>query len=145
MGQGEKAEALFRLINPVLRADTKEKAALYKVEPYVISADVYSISPHEGRGGWTWYTGSSGWMYRLGIEGILGIRRQGDYLQIRPRVPAAWPAFKVIYTVGRTPYHITIKNPQEQGTRLWLDGELLPESQVPLEDDGQVHEVKNFW
>src|SRR5690606_7479444 len=72
MGQGDKAEALFRLINPVLRADTNEKAARYKVEPYVISADVYGISPHEGRGGWTWYTGSSGWMYRLGIEGILG-------------------------------------------------------------------------
>ncbi len=144
MGQGDKAEALFRLINPVLRADTNEKAARYKVEPYVISADVYGISPHEGRGGWTWYTGSSGWMYRLGIEGILGIRREGDYLQIRPCIPASWPTFKVIYCYGRTPYHITIQNRPEEAEGLWLDGEQVPEGKVLLEDNGRVHEVKNF-
>lgn len=122
----------------------REKGGQYKVEPYVISADVYGLSPHEGRGGWTWYTGSSGWMYRLGTEAILGIRRQGEYLQIQPRMPASWPAFKVTYYYGRTPYHITIRNQQEQAAKFWLDGERLPEGKVLLVDNGRVHEIRNF-
>ena len=77
LGQGDRAEALFRLLNPIYHSDTPEKVARYRVEPYVIAADVYSAPPHTGRGGWTWYTGSSGWMYRLGLEAILGIRRVG--------------------------------------------------------------------
>ena len=77
LGQGDRAEALFRLLNPIYHSDTPDKVARYLVEPYVIAADVYSASPHAGRGGWTWYTGSSGWMYRVGLEAILGIRRIG--------------------------------------------------------------------
>jgi cyclic beta-1,2-glucan synthetase len=141
LGQSEKAEALFRLINPILRADTPEKVAHYVVEPYVISADVYGVPPHEGRGGWTWYTGSSGWMYRLGLEGILGLHRRGNSLQIRPQIPPSWPGFKAVYRFGRSAYHIQVENAQGDKTQVWLDGKKLPAPDIPLQDDGREHEV----
>ena len=141
LGQRDKAEALFRLINPILRADTPEKAARYKVEPYVIAADVYGVSPHEGRGGWTWYTGSSGWMYRLGIEGILGLSRQGERLRIRPQIPSSWPGFEAVYRYGRSHYHIMVENGNGDEVQVWLDGKELPTADIPLQDDGREHEV----
>ena len=93
-GDGDKAAALFSLLNPVNHARTPMEVDRYKVEPYVVAADVYSVAPHVGRGGWTWYTGSAGWMYRAGVEGILGIRREGDFLVIDPCIPDAWPGFR---------------------------------------------------
>jgi cyclic beta-1,2-glucan synthetase len=144
LGDGELAGRLFSLINPIYRADTPEKMALYKVEPYVIAADVYGVPPHTSRGGWTWYTGSSGWMYRLGVEAILGLRRLGERLIVDPCIPPDWPAFQLTYRYGRTSYHIQVQNPEQvsQGVqRLEVDGQPAADGQIPLNDDGQAHEV----
>jgi cyclic beta-1,2-glucan synthetase len=145
LGDGDTAEALFRLINPIYRADTPEKAAQYQVEPYVISADVYSVSPHTSRGGWTWYTGSSGWMYRLGIEAILGLHRQGQILSLDPHLPKEWPGYRATYRYGQTTYEIEVKNPNgvSQGVKqVMLDNHSLPDGHIPLQDDGQHHQVE---
>ena len=93
LGQGDKAADLFSLLNPVNRSSTRSDAQRYKVEPYAVAADVYSVAPHLGRGGWTWYTGSAGWLYRAGIEAILGVRREGAFLLLAPCIPKAWPGF----------------------------------------------------
>jgi cyclic beta-1,2-glucan synthetase len=144
LGDGDTAEELFRLINPIYRSDTPDKAALYKVEPYVISADVYGVAPHEGRGGWTWYTGSSGWMYRLGIEAILGLQRVGGTLVINPCIPKAWPGYTIHYRYGQTVYEIQVENPDgvNRGvSRLTLDGEPIAGNAIPLVDDGTHHQA----
>jgi cyclic beta-1,2-glucan synthetase len=146
LGQGERAMELFRLLNPISHADTPEKAARYKVEPYVIAADIYSIPPHTGSGGWTWYTGSSGWMYRLGIEAILGIKRMGNSLNINPCIPQDWPGFKVDYRFGTAHYKISVENLKGANRGMSrglvsLDGKFLPGNLIPLIDDGQTHEV----
>jgi len=144
LGQGEGAGTLFRLLNPISHADTPEKAARYKVEPYVIVADIYSMPPHTSTGGWTWYTGSSGWMYRLGIEAILGISRAGKALKINPCIPPHWPGFKVDYRFGTTHYKISVENPHNvsRGIRqVLLDGNPLPDKLIQLVDDGQQHAV----
>jgi cyclic beta-1,2-glucan synthetase len=145
MGQGTRAQALFDLLNPITHSDTPEKVQTYCVEPYVAAADVYSVSPHTGRGGWTWYTGSSGWMYRLGIEAILGVRRIGEALEVDPRVSSDWERFEVRYRFGKACYVIRVANPGavEQGVaRVLLDDTELSECIVPLEDDGQEHHVR---
>jgi cyclic beta-1,2-glucan synthetase len=145
LGQGDEAGALYQAINPICRADTREKADIYKVEPYVISADVYGVAPHEGRGGWTWYTGSSGWMYRLGIEGILGIERAGQALRINPVIPRTWAEYTLTYRYGRSVYEIVVKNPEGicRGVKqISLDGEALPDGEIFLEDDSRRHEVE---
>lgn len=141
LGDAEKAEALSRLINPIYRSDSRAKADEYKVEPYVISADVYGVSPHEGRGGWTWYTGSAGWMYRLGIEGILGLKRDGDSLVIRPRIPAHWAGFDLVYRYGGTAYQIRVVRKAVAERQLLLDDEPLTSDALPLRDDGERHTV----
>jgi cyclic beta-1,2-glucan synthetase len=144
LGDGDTAEELFRLINPIYRSDTPDKAALYKVEPYVISADVYGVAPHEGRGGWTWYTGSSGWMYRLGIEAILGLQRVGGTLVINPCIPKAWPGYTIHYRYGQTVYEIQVENPDgvNRGVRhLTLDSSPVAGDAIPLVDDGASHHV----
>lgn len=145
LGDGDEAEALYQLINPISRSDTREKADVYKVEPYVISADVYGVEPHEGRGGWTWYTGSSGWMYRLGIEGILGIERAGATLRLNPCIPRTWREYQISYCYGRSLYEITVKNPArvcEGVEQVSLDGEVLPENEITLRDDGGRYRVE---
>ncbi|MFC1936214.1 GH36-type glycosyl hydrolase domain-containing protein [Chloroflexota bacterium] len=145
LGQGDRAGELFRLLNPISHANSPEKAEHYKVEPYVIAADIYSEPPFNGSGGWTWYTGSSGWMYRLGIEGILGIAKEGKMLKINPCIPQNWPGFKVDYRFGTTYYKISVENLHNvnQGIRkILLDGSPLPGSSFPLVDDGQPHEVR---
>jgi cyclic beta-1,2-glucan synthetase len=145
LGQGDRATQLFRLLNPISHADTPEKVTRYKVEPYVIAADVYGVPPHTGRGGWTWYTGSSGWMYRLGIEAILGITRQGSSLHIDPCIPHQWPGFKVEYRFGGSLYKINVENPGgvNRGIReISLNGNTLSEGVVSLTDDGQIHEIR---
>jgi cyclic beta-1,2-glucan synthetase len=145
LGDGDTAEALFRLINPIYRADSPEKAAHYHVEPYVIAADVYSVPPHTGRGGWTWYTGSSGWMYRLGVEAILGLRREGPALRLDPRIPRTWPGYRLTYRCGQTTYEIQVQNPEghQQGVKqVTLDGRTLPDGKIPIQDDGRKHRVR---
>ena len=145
MGEGTRAQSLFSLLNPVLHSDTQEKADHYKVEPYVVVADVYSVPPHVGRGGWSWYTGSGAWMYRLGIEAILGIQREGEALRIEPRIPADWNGYAVRYRFGDTFYEIQVENPEhvQQGvSEIVLDGRSLSEGLVPLEDGGGTHDVR---
>ena len=115
LGDGANAAGLFSLVNPINHASTSEEAERYKVEPYVVAADVYSVPPHVGRGGWTWYTGSAAWMYRAGIESILGIRREGDFLVIDPCIPADWPGFEVTVNVASTRYEVRFENPSGAG------------------------------
>jgi cyclic beta-1,2-glucan synthetase len=145
LGQGDRAGGLFRMLNPISHSDTPEKVARYQVEPYVIAADIYSTFPHVGRGGWTWYTGSSGWLYRLGLEAILGITRAGNALNINPCIPSHWPGFKVDYRFGTAHYKISVENPRSvnQGVRqVLLDGNPLSGSMISLMDDGETHEVR---
>ncbi|MBI5298431.1 MAG: hypothetical protein HY869_23380 [Chloroflexi bacterium] len=144
LGQGDRAAELFRMLNPISHADTPEKITRYKVEPYVIAADIYGVPPHVGRGGWTWYTGSSAWMYRLGIEAILGITRVGNTLKINPCIPRDWTGFKVDYRFGNTHYKISVKNPNGVNRGIQqalLDGVPLSDGLIPLADDGLPHEV----
>ncbi len=117
LGQGDRAAELFKMLNPISHADTPEKAARYKVEPYVIAADIYSEHAHSGMGGWTWYTGSSGWMYRLGLEAILGISRVGETLKIDPCIPKDWPGFKVNYRFGTRALQDQRREPGEYQSR----------------------------
>jgi cyclic beta-1,2-glucan synthetase len=115
------------------------------VEPYVVAADVYSADQHLGRGGWTWYTGSSGWMYRLGVEAILGLRKSGDTLRLDPCIPRDWPRYRITYRYGETLYNIEVENPEgiNQGVkRITLDGEDQHDETIPLADDGQRHDVR---
>ncbi|MEW5827537.1 MAG: glucoamylase family protein [Chloroflexota bacterium] len=143
LGEADRAVELFRLVNPILHADTPEKAARYRVEPYVVAADVYSVPPHTGRGGWTWYTGSASWMYRLGLEAILGLGREGDRLRIQPAIPKDWPAYEVTYRFGGSRYRIRVENGRDgQVASLTLDGKPLASDSIPLVDDGREHEVK---
>jgi cyclic beta-1,2-glucan synthetase len=144
LGQGGRAESLFRLLNPIYHADTPEKVAHYKVEPYVIAADVYGAPPHTGTGGWTWYTGSSGWMYRLGIEAILGISRQGNTLKVDPCIPKIWPGFKVVYRFGATRYNISVENPENVNRgvdQVLIDGRVSTDNLIHLNDDHRTHIV----
>jgi cellobiose phosphorylase len=144
MEENERAWELFRLLNPVNHGRTARQIATYKVEPYVVAADVYAVAPHTGRGGWTWYTGSAGWMYRLLIETLLGVHREGDNLRLEPRMPAAWTTYKIHYRYRQTVYHITfMRLAAETGEpgRLTLDGVEIPGDIFPLTDDRQEHAV----
>jgi cyclic beta-1,2-glucan synthetase len=144
LGQGDYAESLFRMLNPIYHTNTSQQMDVYKVEPYVVAADIYSVPPHLGRGGWTWYTGSSGWMYRLGLEAILGLRLEGGSLKIDPCIPKSWPGYEVVYHKGETTFLIRVENPSavNRGVKeIRLDGKLLPEGVVPLKKDGRKHEV----
>jgi cyclic beta-1,2-glucan synthetase len=145
LGQGGKALEVFQLLNPIRHTTTPEQVGRYRVEPYVVVADVYSEPPHVGRGGWTWYTGSAGWLYRIGLETILGFHRRGDRLEFDPRIPANWKQFTIDYRHGSTRYHITVENPHgaEHGvSRTWLDGQVQDGTAVPLADDGKEHQVR---
>jgi cyclic beta-1,2-glucan synthetase len=144
LGDGDRAAALFDLLNPITHADTPEKVARYRVEPYVVAADIAGRAPHVGRGGWTWYTGSAGWLYRLGIEGILGLQRWGDELRINPCIPARWDRFTVTYRFRRSTYSICVENPDgvNRGVqKIEMDGEALSAQTIPLLDDGVAHVV----
>jgi len=119
----------------------------YKVEPYVAAADVYSDPPHAGRGGWTWYTGSAGWMYQAGIESILGLSREGAFLILAPCIPKNWPRFEIVFRDGATRYEITVENPRGVNRGIAhaeLDGQPLPEGKlrVKLCDDGKIHRIR---
>jgi cyclic beta-1,2-glucan synthetase len=144
LGKGTRAKELFDLLSPIPSAATPQAVAQYKVEPYVLAADVYSLPPHVGRGGWTWYTGSAGWLHRVGLEYLLGCRRQCDRLHVEPCVPANWQGFEVEWRHGSATYHVSVKNPRgvERGvTRVTVDGQSSHDGTIPLADDGQRHEV----
>ena len=144
-GCGERAVELWNLINPVYHATTPDEVQHYKVEPYVACADVYGAAPHTGRGGWTWYTGSASWLYRVAIETILGFQLRGDTLRLEPCIPSSWPGFEVKYRHGSATYRILVDNSVGNGRRVRsveLDGQLLPNGIVPLIDDSKTHEVR---
>jgi cellobiose phosphorylase len=141
--QGDRALAweLFGIINPVNHGKSATAIATYKVEPYVVAADVYALSPHTGRGGWTWYTGSAGWMYRLITESLLGLRLEVDRLHIEPCLPAGWEGFKMHYRYRETVYHISIVQvPGDAGVT--VDGEVRTDKAIPLVDDRRDHNVE---
>ena len=143
MGDSEKAWDLFSMINPIGHAEASTATENYRVEPYVIAADVYAVAPHIGRGGWTWYTGSAGWMYRLITESLLGLRLEVDQLHVATRVPAAWP-FKIHYRYRETVYHILVRSDlqAEKTPRVIVDGNEQPEPIIPLKDDRIDHQVE---
>jgi cellobiose phosphorylase len=146
-GDARRAWDVLDMINPVNHARTPLEVGTYKVEPYVMTADVYGVDPHTGRGGWSWYTGSAGWMYRLVVEAILGLDRVHDAggaaLGIAPCLPPHWNGFEVDYRVGRTVYRIVcVRERQAAGTRVIVDGEPRDDTRVPLADDGRTHDVR---
>jgi cellobiose phosphorylase len=144
LGDGDKALELFDLINPINHTRTHMEVSKYKVEPYVMPADVYAIPPHVGRGGWTWYTGSASWYYKSGLEYILGFKKEGNSIIIDPRIPQKWNGYTIDYNYGSSSYRIEVRNPQgvSMGVRkLILDGKKLNNS-IPLVDDGKVHKVE---
>lgn len=145
LGDGTQAEALYRLLNPIHQADSAEKAERYRGEPYVVAADVYSVPPHVGRAGWTWYTGSAAWLHRLGLEYILGLSRRHDRLAVRPAIPGHWDSYKISYRYGTAVYHIAVSNPDrvDTGVRtVTVDGEVVPGDEWQLHDDGREHTVE---
>jgi cellobiose phosphorylase len=141
LGDGERAWELARMINPVNRTLDARALTTYKVEPYVIAADVYAVAPHAGRGGWTWYTGSAGWMYRLIVESLLGLTREGDCLRFAPILPEGWDGFTLRYRHGETMYAISIKQTAMEATTVSLDGVAQDGLCVPLADDRVEHRV----
>ena len=162
MGDVERAWELFGMLNPIHHSDQPAKTELYKVEPYVMSADVYAASPHGGRGGWTWYTGAAGWMYQLAVETLLGLRLEVDRLRLAPLVPKDWKSYKIHYRYRETMYHITIERmerqdgapaddadsgPGEVVRRVTMDGADIDQTgslrgAIPLADDRRDHNVQ---
>lgn len=145
MGKGKRAFELYSLINPIRHSDSEEETDHYKVEPYVVCADVYGAPPHTGRGGWTWYTGSASWMYRVGLESILGLQVYGDHFRLNPCIPGEWPGFEMTLKRDETVYRIRVENPDgvERGVRqVTLDGSPVPDGRVPRHRDGGERVVR---
>jgi cyclic beta-1,2-glucan synthetase len=145
LGSGDEAVELFHMINPVNHARTRAGVERYKAEPYVVAGDVYAHPAHPGRGGWSWYTGSAGWMYRAGMESILGLRRRGEVFEIDPCIPSSWPGFSVAWRFGSARYEITVTNPEHRCrgvAEAELDGVPVDASAIPLRDDGAAHRVR---
>jgi cyclic beta-1,2-glucan synthetase len=144
MNDGQHAWELLSMINPVNHGRSLEDIETYKAEPYVVAADVYAAPPHTGRGGWTWYTGAAGWMYRLILESLMGIRRDVDRLHLSPSLPPGWKGFKVHYRYGETVYHISVVRvlAGEDRTGMTVDGVVRDDNTVPLFDDRQEHLVE---
>ncbi len=142
--QKDDAYRLYSMLNPVRHSDSQEQAELYKVEPYVISADVYSNENQTGRGGWSWYTGAAGWYYRVGMEYILGFRKNGDYLYFEPCIPSEWKAYQINYNYFDTLYQINVSCPNGGGIsvkEIYENGKHLIEKKVPLCNDKQLHKI----
>jgi cyclic beta-1,2-glucan synthetase len=147
LGDGDKASELFALLNPINHASTRTGVHRYKVEPYVVAADIYAEPPHVGRGGWTWYTGSAGWMYRAGIEWILGFRLRGARLHLDPCIPRAWRRFEIVFRYHSARYEIVVENPHgvARGVlSITLDDVQLTDGSapIPLADDSATHQVR---
>ena len=149
LGDGDRAAELFALLNPLNHTRAAADVARYRAEPYVVAADVYSVPPHTGRGGWTWYTGSAGWMYRVGVEAILGITLSGGALHVDPCIPRDWPGFEATVKLGdgtaATTVDIVVENPARLNRgveRLELDGVDLAGAPLPILQDGRSHVVR---
>lgn len=143
-GRGARAFELFQMLNPLMHARTPEEVATNKVEPYVVAADVYTVAGQLGRGGWTWYTGAASWMYRVGLEGILGFRKEGDAFRIAPTAPPSWPVYSLDYRFGTSRYHVEVRNPDGVSTsqmHVTVDGVHVADGLVPLIDDGRERQV----
>jgi cyclic beta-1,2-glucan synthetase len=143
----DKAFELFSMLNPINHTLTFRDVQTYANEPYVMSADVYTASPHQGRGGWSWYTGAAGWMYQAGLEYILGVKLQGNQLSIQPCVPSDWKFFSIDYRFGKTTYSLDIYCQQEHSVPVkWVvDGnEVGDQTSLQLIDDGQTHKVEVY-
>jgi cellobiose phosphorylase len=144
-GRADLALRLWNVINPIHHATTPAEVDRYKVEPYVVCADVYGAPPHTGRGGWTWYTGSASWLYRVALEAILGFRREGNTFRFEPCIPPSWPGFEMVYRHHSATYQIRTDNSAGTGCGVrWieLDGQRLPNGTVPLLDDEKTHQVR---
>jgi cyclic beta-1,2-glucan synthetase len=145
LGSGDEAVELFHMLNPLNHARSAADVERYKVEPYAVAGDVYSQPAHAGRGGWTWYTGSAGWMYRAGLESILGLRRRGSSFEIDPCIPASWREYSIVWLLGRTRYEIEVSNPDRRCRGIAvaeLDGVPVDPGAIPLADDGGTHKVR---
>jgi cyclic beta-1,2-glucan synthetase len=143
-GNGDRAFELFQMLNPLTHARSEEGLNTYKVEPYAVAADVYTAAGHLGRGGWTWYTGSAAWTYRVALESILGFDKRGATLRIEPRVPSDWPDFTIDYRYGSSTYTITVHQPgrvRADSALVQLDGSEVEGGVIQLEADGGRHEV----
>lgn len=140
LGNNERVWELLDMINPVNHGKTVEEIAVYKVEPYVLAADVYSREPHAGRGGWTWYTGSAGWLYRLITESFLGLQKEGNKLKFIPCIPKKWTSFKVVYQYKNTKYHIEVIQANNLDEMIvTVDGIIMGDKTITLKDDGVEH------
>ena len=143
LGNNQRVWELLQMINPINHGKTKEAIGIYKVEPYVLVADVYALAPHAGRGGWTWYTGSAGWLYRLITESFLGLQQTGNKLNFSPCVPEEWESFKIRYRYMSTTYHIEVIQKKSVGKmQILLDEKEQKTSVITLEDDGRDHNVR---
>jgi cellobiose phosphorylase len=144
LGETARAWELLGMINPLHHGESPAGTAVYKVEPYVVAADVYAVAPHTGRGGWTWYTGSAGWMYRLITESLLGLRLTGDRLRLAPCLPVDWQGFKLHYRYRATVYHITVRQTRgaRTGMHVSVDGVAQAEPTILLLDDRLEHRVE---
>ncbi len=148
LGSGDEAMELLHMLNPINHARTPVDVERYKAEPYAVAADVYAHPAHAGRGGWTWYTGSAGWMYRAGLESILGLRRKGAHFEMAPCIPTAWPEYSLVWRVDGTRgtrYEITVLNPKRRCrgiSEAELDGALVNPAEIPLISDGTTHRVR---
>jgi cyclic beta-1,2-glucan synthetase len=145
IGDGDRAGELFTLLNPISHASTRAGLHRYKVEPYVAAADVYAVWPHTGRGGWTWYTGSASWMYRAGLEFILGFRLRGERLLVDPCIPRGWREYSIDYRYKTARYHIKVENPYglSRGIKsVEVDGAAQTSDEIALTDDGAEHQVR---
>ncbi len=147
LGHGTRAMELFSMLNPINHGASPEEAEKYKVEPYVLAADIYSQKPYAGRGGWTWYTGSCGWMYRAGIEAILGFQKEGDSIYLKPCIPASWKNFKVTYRLSeKTTYEIDYQNSDQKPASFMevsIDGKTFEKlDHFQIVDDGKNHQIQ---
>jgi len=145
LGDAEQAMRWFGLLNPIARVTSPAAVAHYRVEPYVLAGDVYGAPPHTGRGGWTWYSGAAGWLYRAGVEALLGLTRHGDALELAPCLPRDWPGYRAQLRCGASRYEITVTNHMTSGASvvaLVVDGRPLPGNRLPFIDDGQAHRVE---
>ena len=143
-GNGNRAFQLYQFINPLTHSMTPADVDRYKVEPYVVVADLYTAESHVGRGGWTWYTGSASWMYRVGLEAILGFKKRGDKLYIEPVIPEAWREYAIHYQFASSTYEITVRNPSgvSRGRpEVRINGDVVADGTIRLVDDGAKHEV----
>jgi cyclic beta-1,2-glucan synthetase len=144
LGDARRAWDVWRLINPLAHGASPAAIETYKVEPYVVAADVYAVAPHIGRGGWTWYTGSAGWMYRLAIESLLGLTLEGDRLSIEPCLPPDWSVFTIHYRYRETIYHVTVHQtePDSGVQRVSVDGREAGDLAIALVDDRVDHRAE---